>query len=357
MSTDAVATGTIPKLDRKKTIIIGIVELVVLFIIFFRVIPQIGSYEDALTALQAMTWQALVLIGLAVLAYLAWYGLPFVAAVPGLRYWRAQQLNQAAFAISNGVPAGGAFGLGVQYAMLASWQVPPTVSTAGIAAVGVWSIFVTLGMPILGVAAVALSGQAAGDYVQLALIGLAILVAMIVLFALVMRSEAFARRVGGWANHLLGWHMHRLHKDVDFVALTLKFRNDIVGLVVRRWAAITGAQVGVALLQFLILFAALRGVQGDEPVQTSMLLAFGAYAIAQIGIMIPITPGGLGTVDAALVALLQAFGVSAGDATAADLVWRAASFVPQIIIGVVALVAWFRQANRQLAGKTADAPA
>jgi hypothetical protein len=42
--------------------------------------------------------------------------------------------------------------------------------------------------------------------------------------------------------------------------------------------------------------------------------------------------------------------VSEGDATAADLVWRAASYVPQIVVGVVALVAWFRRANRAFAG-------
>jgi len=42
-------------------------------------------------------------------------------------------------------------------------------------------------------------------------------------------------------------------------------------------------------------------------------------------------------------------GVSGGDATAADLVWRAASFVPQIIIGVLALVTWSRTAARKFA--------
>jgi hypothetical protein len=42
-------------------------------------------------------------------------------------------------------------------------------------------------------------------------------------------------------------------------------------------------------------------------------------------------------------------GVSDGDATAATLVWRAASYVPQIIIGIVALVSWYRTAARAVA--------
>ena len=92
----------------------------------------------------------------------------------------------------------------------------------------------------------------------------------------------------------------------------------------------------------------MRGVEGSGAI-TPFLVAFGAWGVAQIGIMIPLTPGGLGTVDAFMISLLTAMGVSSGDATAADLVWRAASFVPQIIIGVLALVSWSRTAARAFA--------
>jgi uncharacterized protein (TIRG00374 family) len=345
-----------PQLDKKKSLILGAVGLVIIIIIFVKVIPQIGSYQDALASLQDMTATALVLIVLAVLLYLAVYGLPFMAAVPGLSYWHSSQLNQAAFAISNGVPAGGAFGLGIQYTMLASYEVTPTASTAAIGAVGVWSMFVTLLLPILGVMAIAASGQAAGSYVYIGLIGLGVLVAMIVVFGLIMRSEKLARTVGRWANKLTGPLLRRFRKghDVDFVPAIVKFRTDVVGLVRRRWGAITAAQLGVSLTQFLIFYAALRGVEGSSP-GTSIGVAFGAFAVAQIGLMIPLPPGGLGTVDATMIALLTAMGVSGGDATAADLVWRAASFVPQIIIGVLALVTWSKRAARTLAAKKPSA--
>ena len=66
-------------------------------------------------------------------------------------------------------------------------------------------------------------------------------------------------------------------------------------------------------------------------------------------LMVPITPGGLGTVDALMISLLQSVGVSAGDATAADLVWRMASYVPQIVVGIIALITWFKRANEKFA--------
>jgi Predicted integral membrane protein len=65
--------------------------------------------------------------------------------------------------------------------------------------------------------------------------------------------------------------------------------------------------------------------------------------------MIPITPGGVGTVDAFMIAILTGNGTADGAATAADLVWRASSFVPQIAIGVIALILWYRRAGKTFA--------
>ena len=327
-----------PALDKKKSILFGLIGLAVITLIFVRVIPQIGSYKDAFTSMEAMTAGSLVCIVMSVLVYLAVYGLPFAAATPGLAYWRSQQLNEAAFAISNGVPAGGAFGLGVQYAMLASYGVEPTVSTAAITAVGVWSIFVTLGLPILGVAAIQLSGRGASAYLWSALLGLLMLALTILTLAFIVRSENAARRVGSIVNRIAA--RFRKARSVDSVTIFLMLRRDIAELVTRRWPAITCAQLSVSLTQFLIFYVSLRGVEGWENAGTSLLVAFGPFAVAQIGLMIPITPGGLGTVDAAMIAILTALGVDASVATAADLVWRAASFVPQIILGVVALITW-----------------
>ena len=341
-----------PALDKRRSLIGGAIGLVVLVLIFVKVIPQIGSYSDAWTAIQAMSGYDIALIAITVVVYNTVYGFPFMATTPGLSYPRSFQLNQGAFAISNGIPAGGAFGLGVQYAMLATYDVPATVATAAIGAVGVWSIFVTLGLPVLGLLSIWASNTiSAGPYVYIGLIGFAVLLAMIVVFGLFTRSEPLAERIGHWADSLAAPLMRRFRKGdtVELVPIVLKFRTDTVELVRRRWATITVAQVAVSLGQFAIFYAALRGVQGDGA--SSFFVAFGAFAVAQIGIMIPLTPGGLGTVDAFMIALLTAMGVSSGDATAADLVWRAASFVPQIIIGVLALLTWSRRVARSFAAR------
>ena len=343
-------TDVTAKLDKKKSIILGVIGLAVIIIIFWKVIPQIGSYSDAATALKEMGIGAMLIVAAAVVVYLVVYGFPFMAATPKLKYWPSQQVNQAAFAISNGVPAGGAFGLAVQYAMLATYNVPGTVATSAITAVGLWSMFVSLGLPVLGVAALSASGGSL-SYAWVAPVGFAILLAMVVLLVLIVRSERLALAVGRLGNALIKPLRGRISalKDLDLVQPIAKFRTDMYGLLTKRWHVITVAQLSVILTQFLILYFALRGIQGwDEP-GTSMLAVFGAFATSQIMLMVPITPGGLGTVDALMISLLQSVGVSAGDATAADLVWRAASYVPQIIIGIIALVLWFKKANQRFA--------
>ena len=74
--------------------------------------------------------------------------------------------------------------------MLASYEVPPTVATAAIGATGVWSVFVTLGLPIFGLMAISASGTIdSGAYVYIGLLGPAI-------------AEAFGKSVV-WLLHYL----------------------------------------------------------------------------------------------------------------------------------------------------------
>ncbi len=338
-------------LDKKKSIILGVIGLAFIILIFWKVIPQIGSYSDAESALRGMSTVSIILIGASVVLYLLAYGLPFMAAAPGLTFWRSQQTNQAAFAISNGIPGGGAVGLAVQFGMLTSFRITPTAATAAITAVGLWSTFVTLGLPILGVVALAASGQGSGTHTGVGVLGLVILVAAVTMFVLVMRSERLATAVGRLGNTLIKPLRRRIKAlaTVDLVGPITKFRGDMYGLLKSRWAWITGAQLAVSLTQFLILYVALRGVEAQDGKQTSILVVFAAFAISQLGLMVPITPGGLGTVDAAMIALMVSFGVSNGDATAADLVWRATSYIPQIIIGIIAIALWYRKAGQVLA--------
>ena len=87
----------------------------------------------------------------------------------------------------------------------------------------------------------------------------------------------------------------------------------------------------------------------------TLLELFAAFSLARLAGFIPITPGGLGTVDAALVGLMSAFGMDKDQALAANLLWRAATFIPQVVIGIVTFLIWRVEQNKRLGGSTVAA--
>jgi putative heme transporter len=63
--------------------------------------------------------------------------------------------------------------------------------------------------------------------------------------------------------------------------------------------------------------------------------AFAAWSLSRALGSIPITPGGLGVQEIALSAALVGFGAHDVAAVAATLVYRALTFVPSVVLGLV----------------------
>ncbi|RPI21972.1 MAG: hypothetical protein EHM57_05915 [Actinobacteria bacterium] len=236
----------------KQQVIALIITLVVLVIVFARVLPQLGDYEVAWAAIQDLStaWMGAILV--ATVANILIYVLPYMAALPGIRYWRAFVVRQTSFMISNAIPAGGAIGLGVQYAMLSGYGIGPAPTTAVIGITSTWNTFVTLGLPIIALAGLAASGQASAEAATIAVIGLLVIVIAVVLFALILRKEETARRIGDWGGRVIARLARIIKKDLDLDigGAVVHFRASIIGVVARRWHVITLTNVLQQLAQF-----------------------------------------------------------------------------------------------------------
>jgi uncharacterized protein (TIRG00374 family) len=334
----------------KQQIIATIITLAVLVIVFAVVLPQFGDYDAAWEAIQNMeTWQ-LGLIVLATIGLIFIYVLPYPAALPGLKYKPAFYTRQTSFMISNTIPGGGAWGLAVQYGMLSSYGVGPAPATATIGITSVWNTIVTLTLPVVGLVALSLTGQSNPDFVTVTLIATAAVVIMIGGFALILKSEEFARKIGRWGNKVIHWGDGKTERDLDFDAevAIVDFRSAIVDVVAERWFLITLANVGQQLAQFSILYLAVVALQGGFDGPVTLFEAFAAFAFGRLATFIPVPPGGLGTTDAIINAMLVSFGMPNNDALAATLVWRAATYFPQVIIGVITMLLWRRERARAL---------
>jgi len=334
--------------DRKKQVAAGIVTLVVLVIVFAGILPQLGNYSDAWAAIKDMSVAQMGVLAATVVASILIYVFPFQAALKGLRYGPAFMIRQTSFTISNAVPAGGAIGLGVQYGMLSGAGFSGPVASSAIGITGVFNLFATLALPVLGVLALLTVDTPSTGEVVGAIGGLVVLGLMVGFFAAILRSEAAARRIGGFAERVLNALRRRFRhgQPVDLIDKILDFRNSTVDVVRDRWAALTASNLAQQLSQFAVLAAALRITETGEATQVPILAAFAAFALARLAGFIPITPGGLGTVDAGLTGLLIAVGASKSDALAATLLWRASSWVPQVALGFVTLMIWRARASR-----------
>ena len=334
--------------NRRKQFIAGFVTLVVLIVVFAGILPKFGNYGEAWDAITTMSVAELAVLAFSVVFSIVVYVFPFQVALPGLKYGPAFMIRQASFTISNAVPAGGAIGLGVQYGMLSQAGFSGAASSAAIGITSVFNLMVTLALPVLGVLALLFVETPKTSEILGAVGGLVAVIVMVGFFAAILRSETTARRLGDRLDRLVGKVMARFHRDPpgSITEQIVSFRSSTVEVVTARWAMLTFTNSLQQIAQFAVLLVALRITEAGDDTKVAVAAAFAAFALARLAGFIPVTPGGLGTVDAGLTGLLVAFGATRTDALAATLLWRAASWVPQVIIGFVCLIVWRARSSK-----------
>jgi uncharacterized membrane protein YbhN (UPF0104 family) len=325
----------------------------VLVAVFAGVFPRFANYSQVWSSIQRVPAGYLTALVAAAVINVAVGAWPLQAALPGLRYRPAFVVGQTSFAVSNAVPAGGAIGLGVEFDMLESYGFSARSAASGAAISSTFNVFATLVMPVVGVVALIASGQVRWHYVVIAVVGVAAVAAAVGAFALILRDESGARAVGRAADRFVNAMLRRLRsgRTVDLSAKVLDFRSAVVGVIKTRWLVVAGSALLPQFTSWSVLFLALRGLQeGPNPGHAvSWAESLAAYSLAAVLSSIPVTVGGLGTVDAALTGLLVGFGATGSQALATDLVWRAGTLVPQLSAGALSFLWWRATARRRAA--------
>ena len=333
----ASAPDEAPARPARRIIVTAVVSVLVMVCVFAVLFPSIGSYQQALAELRAVPVIWAVALVVAGVANIALFPLTVVVSIPELPYRHCFVESQSGFVISNTIPGGGAITVGTQFAILTRYRVRPAVAAAAVSADAIWTYLLTLSMPTLALVLLAAEGRSAAGYAGVAAIGAVVVVLSVVIIGLVLRSDRGAARIGRLAERVASRALRRRHRDTPPIAgLLVEFRSNAAELVRTRWGPITVANVVTQLTPLVVLLCAAGGL-GLVPSPVSLIELFAAYSLAIVLASFPITPGGLGTVDAALVGLLVAFGADTSTAVAADLVWRLVWFLPQVLAGVVTL--------------------
>ncbi len=251
--------------------------------------------------------------------------------------WYSVTTSQlAGNAISLVVPGGAAVGAATQFRMLNKAGNDTTTTVGGLTAFSLLNIAGLLALPIFVLPAILAGTPIAHGLFTTALLGLGAFVLFSGFAAAVLLLDGPVR----WAGRVVqaARNRWRRHADpmTDLPERLVRERNSIREVLGQRWKAASLLSSGRLFFDFWCLLATIRAT-GAKPNASLVLLA---YAVAGLLKLIPITPGGLGIVEAGLSGLLILAGVPAGAAVVATLAYRIISYWLPILVGPFAYFAF-----------------
>lgn len=322
-------------------------SIAVVAAIFAGVLPRIADYSEAWRLVEGLT--ATERAGVAALAVvnLLSYAPLWVAAMPGLTLPRAVMADQASTAIANTVPAGFAFGVGVNAAMYHSIGFTPAAIARAVAITGVWNNLVKLGLPAVALIGIALVGDVDRGLGTAALLGGAVLVSGFAALVSMLTHAAAAATLAAAAERLASRaaRLCRRPPPSGWVAGTDRFRTEALDLIRQRWLGLSLAAVGSHGALFVLLLVCLHAVAGKNGGDVPWLVVLAVFSITRLVTIVPLTPGTLGVAELSYVAGLTAVGVTPAAAAGTVLLFRFLTWFLPIPIGLLCWLWWRRGAG------------
>lgn len=308
----------------------GFFACVGLVIVEYVVLPQLLGAGKSLHLLSQLEpfWLILALL-LELGSWVAYAASLRILLRGGVRLMHLVRLVLATTGLSHVFPGGAAGGAGLGYELLTSEGIPGSEAGIVLATEAIGSAVV---LNILLLLALLITIPLAGlhpVYVVVALLGLVALLLLAALLLLFTAGEESAvravRALGRYLPRLGEDHAEKLVRQIGDAVTALATEHRRVRMAAL-WSALNWLLDAGALW---CCFAALGHFL--NPVEL-----FAAYGIANVLAVIPITPGGLGIIEASAAGLIVSFGTPSTVATLGVLGWRLMNFWLPIPLGAVA---------------------
>ena len=322
-------------------IVQAVLTLLLLFLIFGVVLPQIADWQDVWDVITSITLGAALLLAAFFVVIEVLKGAEQAVAIEPLSVPKAVVASEASTAVSNVIP--GPSGTAMRLYIYRTWGLTSSDFARGWLLTSVVNNAIILFMPSIALALYAAQGDVSGKLVALAAIGAVFSLVCIGIAAGALRSEPFAARVGAVCARFVTWArgIAKRPSDTDLAAVIVRFSAETIDTV---------RQVGwrllvVILLKYLAnaacLIVALRacGVPSDA---LTIAGAFAAYSVVRLVTVVEITPGGVGVVEVAYIAALTYVTQDAyhTEIVAGVLLFRVVTYIAPIPAGAVAYVFW-----------------
>jgi hypothetical protein len=271
----------------------------------------------------------------AIAAEVAHFGCDFALqrlALRTRRWFAVITAQLAGNAVTNILPAGDAAGAAVQFRMLATSGIDPDTAVGALTTFSLLGIGGLLALPIFTLPAILFGTPVRRGLLETALVGIGGFVLFAVFSVIVLASDRPLAMLGRVAQRVRNWFFRRRTPLKDLDRRLLSERDKIRSVLGKKWRDAVLLSTGRLGFDYLCLLAALRAT-GSHPRPSLVLLA---YAVAGVIGLVPITPGGLGIVEASLSGMLVLAGVNGGDAFLATLTYRLASYWLPLLAGAIA---------------------
>ena len=266
-----------------------------------------------------------------------------IAISTSSRHWTLIATSQlVGNAVSSTVPGGGAAGGPLQYSYMVRGGEDPERVVSGLATTTLLSLTTLFGLAALCVPVMLWIGNIDRRLERAAWLGSGVFVIMLVLGALAFTRDGVLRVTARFVQNA---SQSRRARDAPrstagrttYRDRVLEQRDRIRDVLGAKWPWALLAVVSKFAFDF---FAPGCGRRRDRCTRVQTVPVLLAYVAASVLAMIPITPGGVGFVEAGLAVTLVWAGVPAGNATVATLAYRLVSYWLPLVAGVAAAVVY-----------------
>jgi hypothetical protein len=313
-----------------------VLALIGLYVVWPSLVAVFGSFTELRHVNPA--WFA-VMAGLEAASFLCIW-LLIGLCLRSSRYFLIGSSQLVGNSISKTLPGGAAVGAAAQYRLLVGGGMDATRIATGLTAVSLINTATLFALPVLSLPAI-LGGVAVDRGLsRAAWLGVGAFVLLVGGGAVLLLADRPIEWTAEAIERLRNMFLRRRPPLHDVAARVTRERDMVRGTLGKEWGSAILRSAGNVLFDYLALLAALVA-SGARPRPSLTLLA---YVAAVVLGSIPITPGGLGFVEAGLTATLILAGVPGAQATLATLAYRLVSYWLPIAAGPVAYGLYRRRA-------------
>jgi uncharacterized protein (TIRG00374 family) len=253
-------------------------------------------------------------------------------SIPGSRWQPIIAAHLTSNALAKIVPGGSPMASALQYRMLVAAGLTPAAIVSGLTAASLLVFAVMLALPLLAIPSI-LRGGVQHDLLNAAVVGLIVFVLLFALGAVLLTTDRLLLWVGRTVQRIRNRLRRRAAPLEQLPQRLIGERDRIIDTLGPRWKRALAAALARWGFDFGCLLAALKAL--DALGRPGLILL--AFCSAQLLSQIPVTPGGLGFVEAGLTATLALAGVPAGAAVVATFAYRLFAYWLQLPFGLLGL--------------------